>query len=149
MEDQVTQPIAITPVMTSTKIIPLIHEETLNEPTNTRATYSANNKELVYTCNITIPVELDLTDVSFLQYYEGGGSTILDFYFVYDFAGHVLSGQYDTYSLKITALKKNVDNTPIPLGTIQVVGSLIEDTDPKTSRRTVTTVRSITGEEDA
>lgn len=145
MEDATT-PIAMTPVLTTSKITPLIHEETLDEPTNRKATYSANNKELVFTCTIKIPIELTLEAVTAYQYYEGEGP-VMDFYFVYDYAGHILSGVYQPFNVKVTALKKDENNTPIPLGTITTIGSLIEDTDPKTSRRTVTTVRSITGEE--
>ena len=147
MEDQATVPIPVVPVLTDTKIIPLIKDETLAEPTNMKATYSASKNQLTYTCNITIPVELTLADVSILQYYDNADPGILDFYFVYDYAGHVLSGVYRNYDLRLTALTKDLAGNAIPMQLVTVIGSLIEDTDPKTSRRTVTTVRSITGEE--
>lgn len=147
MEDPTTQPALLTPVLTNSKIIPVVHEEVLDDPTNRKATYSANNKELVFTCTITIPVELTLDDVTVYQYYEAGTLPIMDFYFVYNYTGHVLSGLFHPYNVKVSALKKNENNTPIPLASVTAVGSLIEDIDPKTSRRTVTTVRSITGEE--
>ncbi|MNY21688.1 hypothetical protein D3C86_1552520 [compost metagenome] len=111
-----------------------------------KATYSSSKNQLTYTCSIKIPVELSLSDVSFLQYYDTADTSVLDFYFVYDFGGHVLSGVYKSFDVRLTALTKDLNNVAIPLNLVNVIGSLIEDTDPKTSRRTVTTVRSISGE---
>ena len=129
-----TSTIPITLIETLTKIEPSQNPE-LPDPVGCDAVYNTTNKTLEYTCTIQIPVEVDINDVKGYQYYSSDNENTLEIYFVYDYT-RSLSGDYNTYDVSVVALDT------IDLTKIENIFNLIENIDPKTSRGTVTTVRS-------
>lgn len=132
IQTYVVQPIALPILPTSAP--------NLTNPVVLDAVYDRSSGYLTVTMTIMIPGDLNPNQVSVKQYYSSSHKTVLEFYAVYS-----SESTADTKSLTCSFKASPVDaaGSPIELGAIMsVCNMLVNSVGPKTSRGTVSTVRT-------
>jgi hypothetical protein len=116
---------------------------TLQETFNVNVNYSATTGQLGVTMSFMIPGNLNPSQVSIKQYYSSNEPSTLEFYAVYSSESTATPKQVDC---KFKASTVDANNTPISLGSIlSVMTMMVCTSGPKTSRGVVNAVR-LTGE---
>lgn len=122
--------IPVTPVLTTTEILPETPTCELPDPFNASA--EVVNGVLTFNVSVLIPNEIAWEDVVVQLYYDVSKRNALQFYYVYTLDGEP-SGNTQ-YDLTITGLKNDASGKAIPYANIQNLLNMVVNDDPKTSR---------------